>query len=421
MSEHAASSFPHFRLNFEQQQQRARELLKDARAGDADTLARFHSQPPTLAEAQYLIARELRFDDWARLKRHISRLGRERRAMHAGNTLDAELRTLHIRCGSDLKIRLQEAGFAGDFYEHNYPYLIGPVREGPDSLEQRARFLADERNYDEVLEALRRAEQTLQDSADYERVVIWSELDCYDQLVLVRLLGHYATHRRPPLLELVNVGDFPGGTRFIGLGQLPPEALRLLWAQRAAATEEQLALGRDAWHALASDDPRELAALMRSGTPALPLLAAALHRHLRELPSTLNGLSFTEEMALRMLGEESHSLNRMFVRMTYAIDPLPGQGDFQVRDRVLGMEGANARVFTRAPGVDREGNERPPWTDVLTITDLGRRVLAGELDFRSLVPPPRWVGGVQVGEGRPDWRWDEGRRDTVRVSGGGGG
>ena len=46
----------------------------------------------------------------------------------------------------------------------------------------------------------------LHDSADYERVVIWSEFDCYDQLVLVRLLGHYATHRRPPRLELINIG-----------------------------------------------------------------------------------------------------------------------------------------------------------------------------------------------------------------------
>jgi hypothetical protein len=152
---------------------------------------------------------------------------------------------------------------------------------------------------------------------------------------------------------------------------------------------------------------------MRTGTPALPLLATALHRHLRELPSSANGLSFTEEMALRLLAEEPHSLNRIFGRMTYAIDPLPGQGDFQIRDRVLGMEGADSRVFTRTPGVDREGNARPPWTDVLTITELGRRVLAGAVDFRSLHPPLRWVGGVQVGEGCPDWRWDEAQRDTV--------
>ena len=40
--------------------------------------------------------------------------------------------------------------------------------------------------------------------------------------------------RRPRRLELINIGEFPGAVRFIGLGQLPPEALRMLWAKRRA-------------------------------------------------------------------------------------------------------------------------------------------------------------------------------------------
>jgi hypothetical protein len=44
---------------------------------------------------------------------------------------------------------------------------------------------------------------------------------------------------------------------------------------------------------------------------------------------------------------------------------------------------------------------------VLTITDLGCAVLKGRVDFLSLGPPNRWVGGVQIGEGLPDWRWNE--------------
>lgn len=74
----------------------------------------------------------------------------------------------------------------------------------------------------------------------------------------------------------------------------------------------------------------------------------------------------------------------------------------------------DAHVFTRSPGADREGKARPPWTDVLAITELGRAVLAGKVDFRSLNPPPRWVGGVEVAPGNVDWRWDERRRDAVR-------
>jgi hypothetical protein len=421
-------SFPHFRLNFEQQGKRAKELLKAARSGDPKALARFKSQPK-LAEAQYLIAQDLRFENWAALKRHIAEMIREREAAltqaalppTARSLLDGDLRTLHIRCGSDLKIPLQDAGFGGDFYEHNYPYLIGPVREGPGHLEQRARFLvenyADSREpplqYEAVLRGLERDEQRLHESAEYDRVVIWSEFDCYDQLALVRLLGHYATYRRPKRLELINIGEFPGAVRFIGLGQLPPEALRILWAKRSPATPAALKIGLDSWRALISHDPRELALIMRSGTPALPLLARALHRHLRELPSSINGLSFTEELVLQLLAESEMNLVQLWGRSTYERDPLPGQGDLQVRDRVLNMEGASARVYERRPGVDRHGEARPPWTDVFTITDLGRAVLKGEVDFLSLRPPSRWVGGVQIGPGLPDWRWNEQIRDAV--------
>jgi hypothetical protein len=422
-------SYPHFRLNLEQQQKRAKELLRAARAGDPGALAKFRQGPPKLAEAQFAIARELRFANWAALKRHTAAMTRERSRLeqnahgpvHSDLALDGDLRTLHIRCGSDLRRPLQDAGFRGDFHEHSYPYLIGPVREGPGCLEQRARFLVDSYandrepplDYAAMLDGLMRDEQRLHDSFRYERVVIWSEGDCYDQLVELRLLGHYAANPRPPRLELINVQDFPGGLRFIGLGQLPPEALRLLWEQRSPATPAQLALGLASWQALASDDPRALAAIMRSVTPDLPLLAPALHRHLRELPSVENGLGFTQQMALTMLAEQAQSLNRMISRMTYVVDPLPGQGDLQVRDRVLSMELARGRVFTRQPGLDREGRARPPWTDVLTLTDLGRAVLAGETDFQLLAPPPRWVGGVRISKDDRDWRWDESRRQAV--------
>ena len=423
-------SYPHFRLNLEQQQKRAKELLRAARAGAASARAKFRQDTPKLAEAQFAIARELRFENWAALKQHIAAMTRERSRMErhadgpvqtAERALDGDLRTLHIRCGSDLRRPLQDAGFRGDFLEHSYPYLVSPVREGPGCLEQRARFVVDTYGSDReppleyatVLDGLARDERRLHDSFRYERVVIWSEGDCYDQLVQLRLLGHYAANRRPPRLELINVEDFPGGLRFIGLGQLPPEALRLLWERRSPATAAQLSLGLASWKGLASDDPRKLAAIMRTGTPHLLPLAPALHRHLRELPSVENGLGFTQQMALSMLAEQPYSLNRMIGRMTYVLDPLPGQGDWQVRDRVLRMELARERVFTREPGLDREGRARPPWTDVLTLTDLGRAVLAGEVDFQSLAPPPRWVGGVRVSNDDPDWRWDESRRDAV--------
>src|SRR5581483_6781106 len=133
--------YPHFRLNFEQQGKRAKDLLKAARAGDAAALSRFKS-PPKLAEAQYLIARELRFANWAAMKHHIEEMTLAREAMRV-SVPDGELRTLHVRCGHDLQQPLKDAGFAGDYYVDIYPFIMGPVREGDGYLAQRARHIVD--------------------------------------------------------------------------------------------------------------------------------------------------------------------------------------------------------------------------------------------------------------------------------------
>jgi hypothetical protein len=161
---------------------------------------------------------------------------------------------------------------------------------------------------------------------------------------------------------------------------------------------------------------------MRSNTPALPLLAPALYRHLRELPSVVNGLSLTEELALTLMAQPlsnwggTVNLAKVYSTMHWDIDPLPGQGDAHVRDRVLNMEGASAHVFERRAGVGPDGKARSPWTDVFDITELGRAVLKGDTDFMSLTPPGRWVGGVEIGAGMPDWRWNEKARDAVRAN-----
>jgi ankyrin repeat protein len=63
--------------SLEQQKKLAKELLKAFRAGDAAAKERMRAQLPdkvriTLADAQFVIAREYGFDNWARLKAHIA-------------------------------------------------------------------------------------------------------------------------------------------------------------------------------------------------------------------------------------------------------------------------------------------------------------------------------------------------------------
>ena len=195
---------------------------------------------------------------------------------------DADLKTLHIRCGHDIQERIAEA-FVGDFWPYVTPFCVGPVSKGPDRNELMARFIVDtfpeedgSRTYEGELEALVANEQRLLRTADdYERVVIWKEQDTWCQTVLAHLLEHYANAKRPRVLELIALNEFPGAERFTGMGQLPSEALRMLWSTRKRVTPAQLALGNEVWNAFSSDDPRPLAAIFRSGTPALPIMAPA--------------------------------------------------------------------------------------------------------------------------------------------------
>jgi hypothetical protein len=418
-----------FRLNLEQQKNRAKELLRAAKAGDADARSRLaqarhasvaRDSPRAtvkLADAQFAIARELRFASWAKLKAHIASMDRQRLAVDTKRAIpDSDLATLHIRCGSDIRQTLVEAGFVGDFLEHGIPYCLGPVTSGPDRDALMARFLVDafpdaHGIYERELEGIRRGEQRLYGSADdYQRVVIWMEHDSWDQLVLARLLAHYANAKRPRLLELIVADDFPGSQRYIGLGQLPSEALRLLWLSRKPVTSAQLALGDAAWNALASDDPRPLAALARSGTPALPIMAFALHRHLRELPSVENGLSLTEQLVLQILSEgDAVTLDRVWQLLQTEREPLPWIGDLVLLHVIERMHQASEPIFTRIPAASGQGS----FGQQLRITDVGRAVLRGERHWHSLRPPSRWVGGVHIQPGVAGWRWDEARRDAV--------
>ena len=66
------------RPNLEQYKKQAKELLAAWKAGDTAALARIgahrRTSQVTLADAQFVIAREHGFDSWPKFSRHIERL-----------------------------------------------------------------------------------------------------------------------------------------------------------------------------------------------------------------------------------------------------------------------------------------------------------------------------------------------------------
>ncbi len=418
-----------FRINLEQQKKRAKELLKAFHsAGDTtkgSALLRFKQHHPKysdnqslqptavrLSDAQLVIARELGLPSWAKLKAHITAMTQASDAIKTkASSPDAEFKTLHIRCGTDLKSTLPAGGFSGDFLEYSDPYGQGPIIQNDVFIKTRAKFLYESYGHhvDKILNDIRSDLETADDrlkhaAQRYERVVLWFEHDGYDQLILAKLLAYFANNAVPEKLQMVSINHFPGSARFIGLGQLPPEAIRLLWQQRQPVSQQQLELGEHVWNALGESTPHPLYEITKSkDIKHLPNMHGALLRHLQELPSTLNGLSLTEQLTLEILNEESITAGQLFGKLMRERDPLPWLGDVMYWFILQSMMKASLAVFE----ISKDDLKKPWHKRLLKITDTGQKVLAETQGWLSLNPPDRWLGGVKIDANHPCWHWDD--------------
>ncbi|MEH6565067.1 MAG: DUF1835 domain-containing protein [Halopseudomonas sp.] len=417
MSSTSNNPISHGRLNLEQQRKRAKELLKAVQAGESPALERVNcwlpprSEPLRLAEAQLVIAREIGFASWPKLKQHIDSISHaNRRLLRHG---DVDLKTLHIRCGSDIQHSLKTAGFTGDFLEFSDPYCIGPLRySAAEPLEHdRSAFLADAfgMTFPDVAARQRQAYDKLQQLDDYQRVVLWFEHDSYDQLILAYLLHRLHQLQPGAKLELIAVDRIPGVQRFIGIGQLAPELLSWLWPQRQPISDALLQLGSAAWQALTAADPSELLQLINSGTPALPMLGKALERHLQQLPGEGDGLGLTERLTLQILKANGPlSVGQVFSRLMREAEPLPYLGDLMFWWLLQPLlEGATPLLQIEKSHL--KWPQRP-----LRLTALGDAVLRGVADgFAARGRRDYWVGGVQLVPGQAHWRYDAERRQLL--------
>ncbi len=382
------------RLSLEQQKKQAKARLRTWRSSTEST-----ESEVKLSDAQRAIAREQGFANWMQLKAHIEQSEIARRAVENASpeALDGDQSALHIRCGTDIMHTLAVAGFAGDFLAFYDPYIIGPVPE-IDSLDEFLRIRADyisggiQPNFDFILNDLRQQYAALEMARNYETVYIWLEHDPYDQLILARLLDYFSeAQRRPPRLMLLCVTHYPGVDIFNGIGQLPPEALRVLWNRFTEVTPQQLLLGTIAWSAIRSPTPDALYELVTKGTPLLPTLAIALDRHLKQLPSSSNGLNLAENLTLQIL-EEKGAMNaaRLFGWYTNHYEPLTFMGDTNYWRLLENLSDAQ----NPALNLEKRGEKPDQWW--VSLTETATRLLANEADWIALNGIDNWLGGIHL-------------------------
>jgi DNA-binding transcriptional MerR regulator len=306
---------------------------------------------------------------------------------------------LHVTNGESAGNTLRQTTLGGAVLSWQDVLHEGPVPDvpGAELRAVRARFLSDcgwgsERSLLESFERRDRLfEAALEGGTD---VVLWFEHDLYDQLQLVQALALAGDSR----LELIQADA--------DLGPLPPDGLEALWPQRRPVTLHTRALAREAWDAFRAPEPTALVELAGRDTPALPHLAPALLRLLEELPGARTGLSRTERQLLEPLLDGPQRPLQLFVA-SQAREEAAFLGDPWAWKRLAEL----VLLVEELPAPPPLGDPREFLSEHVTLTSLGRKVLAGNADRVEEAPVDRWLGGTHV-DG--SWRWDAATRRLLR-------
>lgn len=295
---------------------------------------------------------------------------------------------LHITDGESVAGTLRESAVPGQVSTYGDLMFEGPAPAGLDAeawIDTRARFYVDcdYADLDEARQYLEACEGALADFSHHEEVVIWLDQRLSNQLILIKVLDWFSRRDLGGVKLSLLLGN--------NLGSLPSDQLATLADMRHPVTEAQYRTAQAAWSAFTSPDPTDIERVLATDTSSLPDLAAALRRQLEQFPAADNGLSRTEREALSVLSEQgSLSALQLFVAV-------------QQREEHVFM-GDNQ--FYRV--VEELSNVRHPLVEMsgtVTITETGRRVLAGQADHISLNGIDRWLGGVHL-TGDRVWRWD---------------
>ncbi|WP_423840771.1 DUF1835 domain-containing protein [Vibrio mytili] len=404
-----------FSINLNQQKAIAKKRLKAIRNGDLSVLTsvqRSHSTPEKLAfdtvklaDIQHALAREIGLPSWSKLKAHIEEQEKHRQAIaDKPDSLDADLKTLHVRCGHDIQQQLLEGGFTGDFLPMIDPLCIGPTPNDEQRfVKMRAQYVVDTllpimgRNdtAHDVAQQEQKRIYTLLDQ-QFERIVLWVEHDSYDQLMVLRALTLLKGVQNQ-VIEIIELDQYPGTERFIGFGQLPAEAIRSCWQYRRPVTPKIISQATRCWQALVSATPMSMIALLQQhDLDGLPNMKDALTRHLQELPHATTGLSCTQNLVLTILKEQNQAIPvTKWFQLYQQREPLPFLGDVMFYALLAPM------AMTDKPLIIIDDIDKDWWEQTVTISSYGQQCLEGRVKIRQHY----WVGGIHNNE-QHWWEWD---------------
>ena len=274
----------------------------------------------------------------------------------------------------------------------------GPVPKC-DSLEElskiRAEFLSNLGwgDFDGILKMFQERDSKLAQFKNYEEVILWFEHDLYDQLQLLQILDWFSEHDLSEIIFSLICGD-----EFIS--EISENRLLYYYENRKAVTQSQLIVGQAGWKIFCSDDRLKLQTFIDKDHCELPFLNDALKRFFEDYPNEINGLSRSERQILEILESGSKTPSEIFLKyQDYEEARYLGDWSF--------FHSINNLIVQKYPLVEttlKKPFQFPPISDDdkrflsqnLQITETGKKVLTGKLNFIKLNGINKWLGGVHL-------------------------
>ncbi|MBI9091331.1 MAG: DUF1835 domain-containing protein [Desulfobacterium sp.] len=250
---------------------------------------------------------------------------------------------LHITSGDSAGGSMAKAGLPGEIFVWHDILYDGPRQPGwldEETLSARALFLekftAGGLDREHILETLHLQYKKLVESASYAHIVLWFDACLFDQSMLAHILT-CLDHKGIRNVELLCVDAFPGIVPFHGLGQLAPEQLASLYANRRPVSSEQFRFAAVVDKAFATQDVVLLTKLSETTEAPLPWVPAAVSRWLQEQPDLTTGLGFLESLALEAIRAGCKTPNNIFASVAAADTPPHFWGDTTLWAKINGL------------------------------------------------------------------------------------